>query len=179
MNEFEVMMQEELIMDAANNAVMMAMPNGKFFIPNKVFWATLLNLKEAYKFTFIIDAGCGDGHVSEEARDYKLKMVGCDIFRREERDIETSIQYVPAHRLVEVMTGSSDAQDTWVMVCRPDHSGWVAPLYYRTQIERNMGFIYVGDSAKLMFDVDPERLPDYTVDNVGEDSESMFIWFPT
>jgi hypothetical protein len=143
----------------------MTFNNHRFFTPLEGFFEAL----EPYRHLHLIDAGTGLGRLPDEALLRGFNMLGIDLVVREEQS--ESVQYADAELF------SYDEQ-TWLMMCRPDHSGWVYDSLERA-LSCNAGVFYVGLESNFELDLD-----DYAEkavkrwDNVGEEGEHMLLFLP-
>jgi len=160
-------LQEELINQAWHSAFGLTLPPSQHFFSTERFWEILKEYAD--DGVMFIDCGAGSGHTCGQSGKYGIKMSGCDIFKRDQHDIDNFIQPMPAHRMPY-------SEILWALVCRPDHSGWVEHLFQHTR-DKDCGFIYVGHEEKVLFDVGDSDW-DRMHKNVGNDNEIMFIWLP-
>jgi hypothetical protein len=143
----------------------MRAPAMQFFIPNAAFFTAL----EPYKGTSFVEAGAGLGKVTQEALEHGFKMLAIDLMPRDGQ--WESVLVMDA----ESMPYSADL---WLLMCRPDHSGWAYDTL-ELALKRGAGVFYAG--LKRNFEVD---LGDYVGretkrwDKVGEDGESLFLFMP-
>ena len=150
------------------NEVMLNMrgPAHRFFTPTAAFFAAL----EEFKHLTLVDAGTGMGQLPDEARKRGFKMVGLDLLRRPGQS--ESVLFMEAESFPY-----SDSK--WLMMCRPDHSGWVYDTL-ETALKRGAGVFYVGLEDNLLTD-----LGDYigrstkAWQKVGKDGECMFLFMPS
>ena len=67
-----------------------------------------------------------------------------------------------------------------VLVCRPDHGGWVSELLEQFLLGEKVckRFIYVGKPENIEIDFDEDQLLHVhkKVEGVGEDNETMLVW---
>ena len=140
-------------------------PALQFFIPTASFFEAL----NPYKGTSLVEAGAGLGKVTQEAVKNGFRMLAIDIMPRDGQWERVTIMDA------ESMPYSSDL---WLLMCRPDHSGWAYDTL-ELALKRGAGVFYAG--LERNFDVD---LGDYVGretkrwDNVGEDGESLFLFMP-
>ena len=141
------------------------MPRQRFFTPNQGFWEEMESLKSG--FDMIIDCGTGNGELPDEAMARGIIMAGIDIMPRDGNG-PCEVQIIPAHKMPY-------SSKVWALVCRPNHSGWCNLLQKQAQHD-GAGFIYVGLLKNIEVDLDFINTADRVIHNVGEESESMFIW---
>jgi hypothetical protein len=143
----------------------MTFDNHRFFTPLEDFFEAL----EPYRHLHLIDAGTGLGRLPDEARLRGFNMLGIDLVVREEQS--ENVQYADAELF-------NYSEQTWLMMCRPDHSGWVYESLERA-LSHNAGVFYVGLESNFELD-----LADYVGkavkrwDNVGEEGEHMLLYLP-
>jgi hypothetical protein len=143
----------------------MVAPALQFFTPTPAFFKAL----KPYKSTSMVEAGAGLGKVTQEAQAKGFKMMAIDIMPREGQ--WENVLTVDA----ESMPYSSDL---WLLMCRPDHSGWAYDTL-EIALKRGAGVFYAG--LERNFEID---LGDYVGreakrwDGIGEDGESLFLFMP-
>ena len=140
-----------------------ALPDQRFFEPTERFWDTMEEIGHGSTW---IDCGTGVGHIPKMAVERGFKMGGCDIVARD-GTVPGSIYILPAHRIPWTESMS-------VLVCRPNHNGWVEHLFEHTKniVER---FVYVGGQGKVIYDLPGVSFHQFAP-NVGKERECMFIW---
>jgi hypothetical protein len=137
----------------------------RFFTPQERFYEAL----EPYRHLRIIDAGTGLGLLPDEAQARGFNMLGIDLAARQGQS-ENVLRF-------EAESFPYDAS-TWLMMCRPDHSGWA----YGTldiALVRGAGAFYVG--LERNFERDLGEYVDRVVqrwDDVGEEGEHMLLFLP-
>jgi hypothetical protein len=136
-----------------------------FFQPTPAFYEAL----EPFKEKSIVDAGAGMGHVSKEGCKRGFRMLPIDIMPREGQwDAVMPVDAESMHY----------SEGQWLLVCRPDHSGWAYDTMEQA-LRAGAGVFYAG--LERNFDCD---LGDYLGretkrwDNVGEDGETLFLFMP-
>ena len=137
----------------------------RFFTPNDSFFEAL----EPYKHLRIVDAGTGTGDLPEEAMARGFSMIGLDLVPRKGQ----SASVLP----MEAESFPYD-KDNWLMMCRPDHSGWVYDTL-EIALRRGAGAFYVG--LEDNFERDLGEYLDQVAkrwDNVGESGEHMLLFLP-
>ena len=138
----------------------------RFFTPLEAFYEAL----EPYKDLRIIDAGTGKGDLPEEAMQRGFNMVGIDLVER----------HGQSERVIFMEAESFPYDErTWLMMCRPDHSGWVYDTL-EAALSRGAGVFYVGLESNFERDLDEyvDRVAKRW-DNVGEEGEHMLLFLPT
>lgn len=156
------------------------LPYGVFFKPNALFLNTMAH---DYKDVGILEAGSGVGHVIKVVKDFGIKygissmynIRGFDMHRRTEYDVsEFEIFSADALELTVYHQGLQ------VLVCRPDHGGWVSELLEQFLSGEKVckRFIYVGKPENIEVDFDEDQLlhVDRKIEHVGEDDETMLVW---
>jgi hypothetical protein len=138
----------------------------RFFMPTAAFYTAL----EPYKSIGLVDAGAGTGMVSKDLTERGFRMLAVDLMPREgqgEHVIQMEAESVPY------------GPNLWLLLCRPDHSGWVYDTMQRA-LARGAGVFYAGLERNFSIDLD-----DYVgretmrYANVGEEEESLFFFEPT
>lgn len=143
----------------------MVAPALQFFTPNADFFKAL----EPYKGKGFVEAGAGLGKVTREAVGNGFRMLAIDVMPREKQWKQVVIMEAE---------GMPYSTDLWLLMCRPDHSGWAYDTL-EIALKRGAGVFYAG--LERNFEVD---LGDYVGretkrwDNVGEDGESLFLFMP-
>jgi hypothetical protein len=149
-----------------NNGVRgLTLPNLRFFTPIDAFYEAL----DPYRHLHLIDAGTGLGRLPEEAAKRGFNMLGIDLVARDGQSPDVL-------RL--------DAEDfpyderTWLMMCRPDHSGWVYHTLEKA-LRLGAGAFYVGLEDNFERDLG-EYVDEVSKrwDNVGEEGEHMLLFTP-
>lgn len=140
------------------------LPHTRFFTGTEHFWQQLKALDKIW-----IECGAGSGHTTAEASGHDVTMIGCDIYTRSNFELNPLIQIVPAHMMPY-------SGGVWPLICRPDHSGWVSHLFDHTR-NTGCGFVYVSREEKMEDDVGNNDW-DFKHEDIGDDNESMFVWFP-
>ncbi|MDO8414875.1 MAG: hypothetical protein Q7S87_01540 [Agitococcus sp.] len=137
----------------------------QFFTPTESFFQALAE----YKDKRIVDAGAGMGLVSIEAAARGFDMVAVDIMPREGQ-----------WERVLIMEAESMPYDAnmWLLLCRPDHSGWAYDTLEHA-LQQGAGVFYAGLARN--FDID---LGGYVGresmrwENVGKEGETLFLFLP-
>mgnify|MGYP001600236579 FL=1 len=102
------------------------LPYNMFFTPNSKFFEVL---KEHYNDAPILEAGCGVGNtvakMKAHGKDHDLAFLknarGFDLHERERYDIDMGCFFI-----ADAMDCMYYHKGLQVMVCRPDHGGWVS-----------------------------------------------------
>jgi hypothetical protein len=137
----------------------------QWFTPNEKFWSTL----EAYKSINLVDAGCGVGNVTREAKKRGFIMTPVDMIRRKGQI--KSVMHVDAVTLPY-------SKETWPLICRPDHSGWAYDCMARA-LSLGACAIYVGKEENIEQDVDDlESKISLRIEAVGEEEEVFLLLEP-
>lgn len=140
-------------------------PALQFFTPTPAFFEAL----EPYKGKAFVEGGAGLGKVTQEANEKGFRMVAIDVMPRDGQWENVVI------REAESMPYGPNM---WLLVCRPDHSGWAYDCL-EIALKSGAGFFYAG--LERNFDVD---LGDYVGretkrwDLVGQEGESLFLFMP-
>lgn len=143
----------------------MKFTNLRFFTPLEAFFEAL----EPYRHLRIVDAGTGLGKLPDEANLRGFNMLGIDIVVREGQS--DNVQYFDAERF-------RFNEQTWLMMCRPDHSGWVYDSLERA-LSLNAGAFYVGLESNFEKDLgDYLEQVSHRWDDVGEEGEHMLLFLP-
>lgn len=137
----------------------------RFFEPTEAFFKALA----PFKGKQFIDAGAGQGHVTAQARERGFKMLPVDIMPRE-------------GRVVEVLPLEAESQpyseDLWLLICRPDHSGWAYETL-RIALEAGASVFYAGLPRNFAVDLeDFQGLEAQRWDAVGEEEEVLLLFTP-
>lgn len=142
----------------------LVLPGGRFFEPQESFWEQLAQ----YKDRRIFDCGTGCGSLPKEARERGFDMIGIDLLDRDGQDPD----------VVRLDARVMPFQPTdVVIVCRPDHSGWIVDLLERALHKTGM-FIYIGLDKN--FDTDLWEYAnefDTIIEEIGMDGEKMLTYF--
>jgi hypothetical protein len=137
----------------------------RFFTPTELFFQAL----EPHKAVRLVEAGAGTGATSKELVERGFDMLPLDIMPREGQwdavlplDAE-SVPYSP---------------ELWLLICRPDHSGWA---YDTMKLALNAGASVFYAGLERNFEID---LRDYLGQekwryaDAGEEGESLFFFAP-
>lgn len=155
-------------------------PSQVFFYPNDLFLDTMNGLDG-----HIIEMGCGVGHALDCMKHYgeendSLNMInsrGFDIVARTECAAPMQVAY---GHMFDALEFKFYTKLMNVLVCRPDHGGWVGALLdqFLTGEKTCKRFIYVGLERNLRVDFDDTQLDflSAVVENVGDEGENMYIW---
>lgn len=158
----------------------MMLPHGIFFKPNAKFLNTMAS---EYKDVGILEAGSGVGHVLKVVKEYgknygisaMSNIRGFDIHRRTEYEVPEFEIF-----MADALDLSVYHQRLQVLVCRPDHGGWVSELLEQFLLGEKVckRFIYVGKPENIEIDFDEDQLLHVhkKVEGVGEDNETMLVW---
>lgn len=143
----------------------MMAPAHRFFTPTEAFFSAL----EPYRDVMLVDAGTGLGQLPEEARERGFNMQGIDLLVRPNQS--KTILFVDAESFPY-------SPERWLLMCRPDHSGWVYDTL-EAALNRGASAFYVGLEQNFLVDLD-DYLGRYAKawPNVGKDGESMFLFTP-
>ncbi|MBF84488.1 MAG: hypothetical protein CL489_08445 [Acidobacteria bacterium] len=135
------------------------LPSQKFFEPNEKFFECMKRFDKT-----IVDVGAGMGQVTKGLCERGHLCVGIDNNYREG-------QY--GYILTMDAFDYPYKKDTIILVCRPNHSGWVEDLFEET----NQTFIYVGLEHNLDIDLSSDIRSDMKLlaSNVGDDGENMYL----
>jgi hypothetical protein len=143
----------------------MCAPAMQFFIPTAAFFEAL----KPYQGKSLVEAGAGLGKVTEQAVKRGFRMRAVDIMPREGQW---------EHVMIIDAESMPYSASMWLLMCRPDHSGWAYDTL-EIALKRGAGVFYAG--LERNFEVD---LGDYVGreakrwDQVGEDGESLFLFMP-
>ena len=158
----------------------MMLPHGIFFKPNAKFLNTMAS---EYKDVGILEAGSGVGHVLKVVKEYgknygisaMSNIRGFDIHRRTEYEVPEFEIF-----MADALDLTVYHQRLQVLVCRPDHGGWVGELLEQFLLGEKVckRFIYVGKPENIEIDFDEDQLLHVhkKVEGVGEDNETMLVW---
>ena len=158
----------------------MMLPHGIFFKPNAKFLNTMAS---EYKDVGILEAGSGVGHVLKVVKEYgknygisaMSNIRGFDIHRRTEYEVPEFEIF-----MADALTLNVYHQRLQVLVCRPDHGGWVSELLEQFLLGEKVckRFIYVGKPENIEIDFDEDQLIHVhkKIEGVGEDNETMLVW---
>ncbi|AHY26679.1 hypothetical protein vB_AbaM_Acibel004_64 [Acinetobacter phage vB_AbaM_Acibel004] len=158
----------------------MMLPHGIFFKPNAKFLNTMAS---EYKDVGILEAGSGVGHVLKVVKEYgknygisaMSNIRGFDIHRRTEYEVPEFEIF-----MADALDLTVYHQRLQVLVCRPDHGGWVSELLEQFLLGEKVckRFIYVGKPENIEIDFDEDQLLHVhkKVEGVGEDNETMLVW---
>jgi len=156
------------------------LPYQKFFMPKDKFLEVMAS---KYSDVGILEAGCGVGYTLSKIRDHgKEKSIdamqyarGFDCNFRTEYDVPAGVIFTK--NALECEFYHKGLQ---VVVCRPDHSGWVSILLdnFLCGLFEVKRFIYVGLEENVLRDFDVVQLTKSTskILDVGEDGEVMLVW---
>lgn len=141
-------------------------PEIRFFTPNYTFF----NALEPYKDKMLVDAGAGTGMVSKEAAEHGFDMLAIDIMPRDG-------QWGKVVLLDAESVPYSD--DRWLLLCRPDHSGWAYDVL-ELALRRGASVFYAGLERNLSIDLG-EYVGRESMKwaRVGEDGEDLFLFEPS
>lgn len=137
----------------------------RFFEPTPAFFEALT----PYKDKKFVDAGAGVGHITEQARAQGFQMLPVDIMPREGQVVEVlcmeaeSVPYSP---------------EVCLLMCRPDHSGWV---YETLSIALKAGACAFYAGLPHNFERDLEDFIGTEVQSwtdVGEEGEMLLLFTP-
>ena len=158
----------------------MMLPHGIFFKPNAKFLNTMAS---EYKDVGILEADCGVGHVlkvvKEYGKNYGISVMGnirgFDIFRRTKYEVPEFEIF-----MADALDLTVYHQRLQVLVCRPDHGGWVSELLEQFLLGEKVckRFIYVGLGSNLHIDFMQDQLEKVSAvyTGVGEGEEVMYVW---
>lgn len=158
----------------------MMLPHGIFFKPNAKFLNTMAS---EYKDVGILEAGSGVGHVLKVVKEYgknygisaMSNIRGFDIHRRTEYEVPEFEIF-----MADALDLTVYHQRLQVLVCRPDHGGWVSELLEQFLLGEKVckRFIYVGKPENIEIDFDEDQLlhAHKKIEGVGEDNETMLVW---
>jgi len=133
----------------------------------------------------IIEMGCGVGHALYCMKQYgeetdNLNMYNSRGFDIVARTVCASPMQVAYGHMFDALEFKFYNKLMNVLVCRPDHSGWVGTLLdqFLSGEKTCKRFIYVGLERNLHTDFDCNQLHALSkiVYNVGDDGENMYIW---
>lgn len=156
------------------------LPYQTFFTPTKSF---LEIMAEKYSDVGILEAGCGCAHALSKIREYGVSNSVGSMENARGFDLNTRTEYdVPFGVVFHSNALECDFyhRGLQVIVCRPDHSGWVEALldsfiYGLHEVKR---FIYVGLKENILRDLSVEQYSKVSemYQGVGEDGENMLVW---
>ncbi|WAX22633.1 hypothetical protein [Acinetobacter phage vB_AbaP_HB01] len=159
---------------------MYVFPSQVFFYPNNLFLDTMNDLDG-----HIIEMGCGVGHALARMKEYGGVVDNCNMYNSRGFDIvartecEAPMQVAYGH-MFDALEFKFYNKLMNVLVCRPDHGGWVGALLdqFLSGEKTCKRFIYVGLERNLHIDFDYIQLEAVSkiVCNVGDDEENMYIW---
>ena len=139
----------------------------RFFHPNEVFWKWIE--EESKKYKFVIDCGCGEGHLVKEINERNIKCLGIDprylLFDEIPKNLYNRILPASAedsHFILE--------KDVLLLVCRPCHNGF--PALINDKRNKTNSFYYIGFEKNFEFDLEED--PKLILENVGEDGENLY-----
>lgn len=143
----------------------MVFPDLRFFTPLESFYTAL----EPYKEKRFVDAGTGSGKLPEEAMARDFTMLGIDIARRDGQSCTVYITDAETFPYNE---------STWLLMCRPDHSGWCLPTM-KAALRAGANVFYVGLARNFTHDLDCYvNFAEEVWQDVGKDGEAMFMFTP-
>lgn len=155
-------LMQELKRDAVAG---MKLPALRFFTARPRFFDILMTFDANW-----VEAGCGNGHTTREARDRGLGMVGVDICEREGQLPEVVIAdailmpYLPT---------------IWPLICRPNHDGWPEDVIEAAFKRGSAGAVYVGFEKNLETDLgEYADRHSQAWEEVGMEGESMWLLRP-
>lgn len=159
-------MMDSLLRELRNAALsQMVMPGHRFFKPTEAFYEAL----SEYKHLNFVDAGTGSGQLPEEAMERGFRMVGIDLVERPGQS--NNVVFMEAESF-------EYSKATWLLMCRPDHSGWVYDTL-EAALKRGAGAFYVSKLSNLIRDLEDYASRASRVwKDVGEDGEAMFLFLP-
>ena len=100
---------------------------------------------------------------------------GFDIHRRTEYEVPEFENF-----MADALDLTVYHQRLQVLVCRPDHGGWVGELLEQFLSGEKVckRFIYVGKPENIEIDFDEDQLLHVhkKIEGVGEDNETMLVW---
>lgn len=157
----------QLLRDLRNQALArVQMPSHRFFVPTENFYAALAEFKHL-KF---IDAGTGSGQLPDEACARGFKMLGLDLVSRPGQSKNVKFQEAESYPYSEL---------EWLLMCRPDHSGWVYDTL-ETALARGAGAFYVSKPENLARDLEGYATrATHLWRDVGEAGECMLLIMPS
>lgn len=141
------------------------MPGHRFFVPTENFYAALAE----FKYLKFIDAGTGSGELPDEARARGFEMVGLDLVARPGQSKNVVFREAETYPY---------SPDEWLIMCRPDHSGWVYDTL-EAALGRGAGAFYVSKPENLARDLEgyATRATKLWRD-VGQSGECMLLILP-
>lgn len=137
----------------------------KFFQPNEEFWEVIQPFQKHY----LIDAGAGMGHVTEEGTKRGFMMTAIDVASRED---QSALVIVGADATVFPYTDK-----VWPLICRPDHDGWCYEVIEHA-LKQGASVLYVGLTKNADRDLGKYNRPRYKTRFsavVGRDGEKVYI----
>lgn len=137
----------------------------RFFVPNERFFSALAEFK-GVKF---IDAGTGTGELPDEACALGFNMQGIELVRRPNQSPNVEFREAESYPYSDT---------TWLLMCRPDHSGWVYDTV-EAALRRGASALYVSKGCNLTLDLDCYAGRASRVwKDVGRDGECMLLLEP-
>lgn len=155
-----------------------SLPYQTFFKPNEKF----LKLISQYADP-LLEAGCGGCYNLSKIREYgRVNNIphmdnarGFDLHPRDKCDVHVGITFI-----ADALDCSFYHKKMQILVCRPDHSGWVGSLLdsFLDGLEEAKRFIYVGLEENLTTDFTLYQLDKVSAKHtgVGSEEEVMYIW---
>jgi hypothetical protein len=138
----------------------------RFFVPNERFYTALAEFK-GVKF---IDAGTGTGELPDEACALGFDMQGIELVRRPGQSPHVEFREAESYPY---------SDNTWLLMCRPNHSGWVYDTV-EAALRRGASALYVSKSSNLTLDLDCYAGRAARVwHDVGQDGECMLLLEPS
>lgn len=141
------------------------LPAGRFFTPTSGFWEKLKIILAEYPGVTLIDCGCGNGALIDEAAQHDIKMDGVDLCVRS--DMNTRVRLIDA----TILRWSSSV---WPIICRPSHGGWAETIVKQARKSPGAHAIYVGLPSNYKRDV-PGLGMKVVARNIGESKETMYM----
>ena len=160
---------------------MFILPHGVFFRPNEKF----LNLlgSPRFKDVAILEAGAGTGFTLKKVKEFGKKYGVSSMANSRGFDIHYRDKYDCSQGEVFLQDANECTfyhQNLQVLVCRPDHGGWVGDLLDDFLLGDKVckRFIYVGLESNLKVDFMQDQLNKVSEvhTGVGEDEEVMYVW---
>jgi len=139
------------------------LPSQRFFTAKPEFFDILKGLEGPKVF---IEAGCGMGDTTTQAKARGLQMIGVDVaYRAGQAD----------HVLMLDATIFTYAPTTWLLMCRPNHDGWSYDAAERA-LQMGASVLYVGFAKNHRQDLG--RLAQFITKRwpvVGDEGERMVL----
>lgn len=139
------------------------LPKLQWFEPTPTFWHTMDQWRTDIAF---VDAGCGLGNLTREAKKRGFDMMAVDICKR--------VGQVRSVMLMDACV-MPYTRNLWPILCRPSHDGWAYGCISRA-LEMGASALYVSLPHNAERDLDDlQSKVSLQVTNVGAEGETLYL----